>query len=64
MPVGEALAADNAVLRTLAILDRRVGKRRLPDMLDREDHPLGLHLLRMRCATEGITTTIVPFRRP
>lgn len=53
--VADALASDNLVHRALAVLDRRLGKRRLVDLTFRTDeHELVRRLYRFRLAAEGI----------
>jgi hypothetical protein len=55
MPVEEALAAPSPLLRALAVLDARVGKRRLKAMAASPDeHPLVRTLLAVRCDAEGV----------
>jgi hypothetical protein len=56
LPVDAALASESPLLRALAILDARVGKRRLRELLAAADeqHPLVAELLRLRCGAEGI----------
>ena len=51
----QALKSANLVQRALAVLDRRLGKRRLTDLEFRTDeHVLVLGLYRFRCEAEGI----------
>jgi hypothetical protein len=55
LPIDAALASDSPLLRALAVLDARVGKRRLRALAAAADHhPLVAELLRVRCAAEGI----------
>jgi hypothetical protein len=55
MPVEEALAAPSPLLRALAVLDARVGKRRLKALAAAPDlHPLVRTLLAVRCDAEGV----------
>jgi hypothetical protein len=55
LPVDAALASDSPLLRALAVLDARVGKRRLRELASApDDHPLVVALLRVRCDAEGI----------
>ena len=55
MPVEEALQSDNEIIRSLAILDRRVGKRRLRQLASNEtDHPLMKLVLAFRCTAEKL----------
>ena len=55
MPIDEALASPSPLLRTLAVLDGRVGKRRLAALLrEPGGHPLVRMMLERRCAAEGV----------
>lgn len=55
LTVEQALASDNLIHRTLAVLDRRLGKRRLVGLDFRTDeHPLVLGLYRFRCEAEHV----------
>jgi hypothetical protein len=55
MPVEEALASPSPLLRALAVLDARVGKRRLAALAAAPDlHPLVRTLLAVRCDAEGV----------
>jgi hypothetical protein len=55
MPGGEALASPSPLLRALAVLDARVGKRRLAALAAAPDlHPLVRTLLAVRCDAEGV----------
>ena len=55
MPVAEALVAPSPLLRALAVLDGRVGKRRLGALAAAPDpHPLVRTLLAVRCDAEGV----------
>jgi len=52
--IDEALESHNPVIRSFAMLDRRLGKRRLKS-IDRENlHPLVLKCLNFRLECEGI----------
>ncbi|MBK9333358.1 MAG: hypothetical protein IPM96_13350 [Ignavibacteria bacterium] len=54
MNIDEALKSDNPVIRSFAMLDRRLGKRRLK-LIDRENlHPLVSKCLNFRLECEGI----------
>jgi len=56
LPVDEALVSNNLVHRALAVLDRRLGKRRLGKLEFRTDeHPLVMGLYRFRCSSEGVS---------
>jgi beta-phosphoglucomutase-like phosphatase (HAD superfamily) len=55
LPVDAALASTSPLLRALAVLDARVGKRRLRELASAPDeHPLVTALLRLRCDAEGV----------
>jgi hypothetical protein len=55
LPIDAALASESPLLRALAVLDARVGKRRLRVLAAAPDeHPLVVALLRLRCDAEGI----------
>jgi hypothetical protein len=55
LAIDEALVSDNLVHRALAVLDKRLGKRRLASLSFRTDeHPLVVGLHRFRCAAEGV----------
>jgi hypothetical protein len=55
LPIDDALASDSPLLRALAVLDARVGKRRLRELATAPaNHPLVATLLRLRCDAEGI----------
>jgi hypothetical protein len=52
----EALQSDNLVIRSLAVLDRRLGKRRLATLrLRTDEHPLVKQLYAFRCTAENLT---------
>ncbi|MBK8983879.1 MAG: hypothetical protein IPM38_16565 [Ignavibacteria bacterium] len=54
MKIDEALKSDNPVIRSFAMLDRRLGKRRLK-LIDSENlHPLVLKCLNFRLECESI----------
>lgn len=51
----QMLASQNAIVRSLAMLDRRLGKRRLREMqLGEDEHPLVRQFFELRCEAEGI----------
>ena len=55
LPMEEALASPSPLLRALAALDARVGKRRLRVLAAAPDgHPLVQQILALRCEAEGI----------
>ncbi len=53
LSVEEAIQADDAIIRAFAMLDKRLGKRRLRAM-DEPRHPLVKMFYRLRCEAEGI----------
>ena len=54
-PAALSLAGDNPITRALAVIDSRVGKRRLRQLADHPDeHPLVRMFLAIRCEAEGI----------
>lgn len=54
LSIEEALKSDDPLIQTLAVLDSRVGKRRLKDLDPQELHPLANRLLELRQLTEGV----------
>ena len=54
LPIDEALTSENPLIRALAVLDRRVGKRRLRSFIGADHHPLVQRLLDIRLREEGI----------
>jgi hypothetical protein len=56
LPIEEALASPSPLVRALAVIDRRVGKRRLRALAPmKAEHPLVRELYELRCDAEGIT---------
>jgi len=56
LAIDDALTAPSPLLRGLAVVDRRVGKRRLCAMAPLAgEHPLVRELFALRCAAEGLT---------
>ncbi|HET7219251.1 MAG TPA: hypothetical protein VFJ02_14440 [Vicinamibacterales bacterium] len=56
LPIDEALDSPSPLIRGLAVIDRRVGKRRLRAMAPADDeHPLVRELYALRCQADGIT---------
>jgi hypothetical protein len=54
LSIAQALASENLVHRALAMVDRRLGQRRLRTIALRTDeHPLVTGLYRFRCEIEG-----------
>jgi hypothetical protein len=61
LPIDEALGAARPLLRALAVLDARVGKRRLRALAAGPDeHPLVRTLLALRCDAEGVRPPAPP----
>lgn len=57
-PINDALQSDNPIIRALAMLDRRVGKRRLAKMeLIEAEHPIVKKFYYLRCEAEGLQPT-------
>ena len=55
MSIDEALSSDNFVIKAIAILDRRLGKRRMPQQKEAYPyHPSLKRLFEFRCAAEEI----------
>jgi len=57
-PIADLLNSDNPITRALAVLDARVGKRRLRQLASQQDdHPLVRKFLALRCEAErgGLT---------
>jgi hypothetical protein len=56
VPIDEALHSSSPLTRGLAVIDRRVGKRRLTSLAANPiEHPLVRQLLRIRLDAEGLT---------
>ena len=53
-PIDQLLASDEFLVRALAMLDRRLGKRRLAQLDPKAEHPLVARLFNLRCASEGM----------
>lgn len=55
-PIEHSLKSDNMILRTFAVLDRRVGKRRLADMKELmvHEHETLQFFYQLRCSAEGL----------
>jgi hypothetical protein len=66
LSIDEALADDDPLVRTLAIVDARLGKRRLAQIDHEALHPLGKRLLELRIAASrkdeaaGALTSALP----
>lgn len=54
LSVDDALASDNPIIRALAVLDKRCGKKRLARLDGRDEHPLVKRLLLFRKKEEGL----------
>lgn len=64
LDVGAALADPDPLVQTLAVLDRRIGKRRLGSLDADALHRLAAALLRVRREAEGLEPPkVVPFPR-
>jgi hypothetical protein len=59
-PVEQMLEHGNPVIRALAILDTRFGKRRLAAFDAAGEHPLVQRLFYLRCEAEGLTPPAPP----
>jgi len=53
LTVEDCLAHPSPLINLLAVLDRRLGKRRLPTLVERKHHPLVMRLLEFRLTEEG-----------
>ena len=54
--IDDILTSDDALVRAIGMLDRRVGKRRLATLAETIDHPLVALLHVFRCDAEGVKT--------
>ena len=55
LPIDEALTSPSPLLRALAVIDRRVGKRRLRTLaVGPLEHPLVRQMYLLRCEAEGV----------
>ncbi len=54
LSIEEALESDDPLIQTLAVLDKRLGKRRLKGLKDEGFHPLSKRVLEVRKLNEGI----------
>ena len=55
LSIGEAIVSPTMLIRALAMLDRRLGKRRLQEWtFEPHEHPLVRQLYVLRCSAEGI----------
>jgi len=54
MNIDEAIISENPIIRSFAMLDRRLGKRRLRQIDKTDLHPLVLRLLNLRLECENI----------
>jgi hypothetical protein len=56
LPIDKAILSPNVIIRSIAMFDRRLGKRRLATMRFSEDeNPLVKSFYAIRCEAEGIT---------
>jgi hypothetical protein len=61
LPIYDALVSEEALIRALAMIDRRVGKRRLQRLAARDERqPLVRMLYELRCEAEGIPFGVGP----
>jgi hypothetical protein len=54
LSIEDALTNEDPLIQTLAVLDERVGKRRLVELDFEKFHPLARKLLRIRAEAEGL----------
>ena len=55
LPIDEALRSPSPLVRAMAVVDRRVGKRRLRALdVGPREHPLVRELYLLRCEAEGL----------
>ena len=60
LSIEEALNSDNIIIQVFAIIDKRVGKRRLRHYVFNPDaHPLILRFYQIRCEAEGINSSSI-----
>ena len=59
MPIGQALNSENMVIKILALIDRRVGKRTLHRLEEhmKEELEIVQYFYNLRCEAEGINKT-------
>lgn len=62
LSIDEALADEDALVRSLAIVDARLGKRRLARIDPEELHPLPRQLLALRLGTARVSALPLPWR--
>ena len=63
LPIDTALKHKSPLIRGLAILDRRCGKRRLLGIRQGEEHPFIRAMLELRCEAEGMMALTTGWRR-
>jgi hypothetical protein len=57
LSIEEALKSENVIIRAFSMFDRRLGKRKLKELIFNEDtHPLIVKFYYIRCNVEGIIT--------
>lgn len=55
LSIGEALFSENVLIRALALVDRRIGKRKLCKIeMPEEEYQLVKFMYKLRCEAEGI----------
>lgn len=52
-----SLASENALIKSLAVLDSRLGKRRLEKLDVTTEHPMVQYFFNLRCSAENISLT-------
>ncbi|MFY0741316.1 nonribosomal peptide synthetase [Solibacillus silvestris] len=62
LSIEEALTSENIMIQAFAMFDRRLGKRRLENLIltSKNTHPLILRFYKIRCDVEGIAVTENP----
>ncbi|MFN7252410.1 MAG: nonribosomal peptide synthetase [Anaerobacillus sp.] len=55
LSIDEAMNSENIIIKAYSMLDRRLGKRRLKQLIFTKDtHPLVVHFYKIRCEVEGL----------
>jgi len=58
LPIERSLGDDDPLIQTLAVVDKRLGKRRLQQIDPSLLHPLARHLFEERLASEGVRSLV------
>ncbi|MDR3596657.1 hypothetical protein [Clostridium sp.] len=59
LSIGEALLSENILIKALALIDRRVGKRKLLEIeIPEDEHQLVKFMYNLRCEADGIIKRI------